>query len=740
MSTDRPSDRPALEVIPAEGNLAPTLLVDGEPIHDRALPFAEVLALAERAPDVVAVFGVGLGYPVAGALQLCPGTRVVAWEPVPGLADDARRLLAEEWKLDMDRVVVAGDLADFEAALLVALADGATSLAVVELPRLAGLRPGDVRAFRAAVRDAIDAGTLGALPGRIDPDFFGNLARATAEIAATPPAAGLEEKLAGVPVAVVDRPPRPGELEPLARLSGGALFFASLPAAEVLRGAGLPVDLLLVEGTGVPREAERVLAADAVLLLPPGVHPDWWEVPCRGRLLLGHTAASWLFPRGDVAEIVPLAFGARLPLAITALHAGAGPLWVLPWEEPAPREEWNRLDPRHRVRSALARMALGAGRALIEISPGTGAVRPARDPRERFAAALAELRPLGAERVRAALDAARRGIHRLGAEARLHREDGLLSLLPGHLSRRAAADPFARVFLAPGLRATETASGSRLDALREGALGFLDWMERHLPAAPASARGIATVPAIERSPVTVFVPVAPGEEVPARVLMWSLDRRTDRRVRIRRLLQEAPARLGALFEGLPRHLWFLAAAALLEPGEHAIYLEPTVLLLDDIGNLWDLDPGPRGFLLPDSGDPQVARIVRPGSGDPRELLVAWREGRLVRRELAAEAGPLAAGKLPGTWCARDRADLSTSAARMTCADWYPWRSPFHPLSWLWEFHFLSACQAGYLSARDLRRAVERGELRGELEERARRLATPLAPGVAAGIPARPARP
>ncbi len=739
MSTDTPAAQPTLQVIPAAGPLAPTLLVDGEPIHDRELPFAEVLGLAGRAPDLVAVFGVGLGYPVAGALQLCPETRVVAWEPVPGLAEDARRLLADEWKVDLDRVVIAGDLADFEAALLAALGDGAASLAVVELPRLARLRPGDVRAFRAAIRDAVDAGTLGALPDRIDPDFFGNLARATAAIAATPPAAALEERLSGVPVAIVDRAPDEAELAALARLSQGALLWASVAAAARLRQAGLPVDLLLVEGTGVPREEERALAADAVLLLPPGAHPDWWEVASRGRLLLGHAAAAWLFPRGDVAEIVSLAWGARLPLAITALHAGAGPLWVLPWEEPDPPEDWNRLDPRHRVRSALTRMALGAGRALIELSPGTGRVRPARDPRERFAAALAGLVPLGTERLRSALDAARRGIHRLGAEARLHREDGLLALLPGHLSRRAAADPFARVFLAPGLRATENASGSHLDALREGALGFLDWMGRHLPPAPASA-GVAAVAPVEPSPVTVFVPVAPGEEVPARVLMWSLDRRTDRRVRIRRLLQEAPTRLGPLFEDLPRDLWFLAALALLEPGEHAIYLEPTVLLLDDIGNLWDIDPGPPGILLPRGGDPQVARLARSPGDDPRELLVAWRRGRVARGELAGPGGRLGAGALPDAWCARDRADLATSAARMTCAEWYPWRSPFHPLAWLWEFQFLSACEAGYLSPRDLRRAVERGDLRRDLPERVRRLRAPLAPGAPAGRSARPTGP
>ncbi len=727
MPTTSSTDRPRLDVLPAEGPLAPTLLVDGVPIHDRRLPFAEVLGLADRAPDVVAIFGVGLGYPVAGALQLCPATRVVAWDPVPGVARAARRLLAGDWKLDMKRVALAEDLADFEAALLAALDDGTRSLAVVELPRLAGIRPAEARAFRAAIRDAVDARTLGAVPDRVDPDFFGNLARATDAIARTPAAGSLAGKLSGVPLAVVDRPPSADERELLGRIAGGALVWASLPAAPALRDAGLPVDLLLVGGTAVPREAERSLAAGTVLLLPPGAHPDWWEVPCRGRLLLGHTAAAWLFPPGDVAGIVSLAWGSLLPLAVTALHAGAGPLWILPRREPDPEREWNRLDPELRVRSALSRMALGAGRALIELSDRTGPVRAARDPRERFSRALAEAVPPGPAAIRAALRHARRGILRLGTEARLHREEGLLALLPGHLARRAAADPFARIFLAPGLRAAEGNPGPGLHALREGALGFLDWMERHLPSPPPSSPGASRVTTVERSPVTVFLAAAPGEEIPARVLMWALDRRTDRVVRIRRVLREAPARLGELFAGLPRGLWFLAAAALLEPGEHGIYLEPSVLLLDDVGNLWDLDPAGRGFLVPAEGDPQLARLFRRRGWNPRELLAAWREGTL-RREDLHPGGRAGGGPLPGAWSARDRADLATSAARMTCRDWYPWRSPFHPLAWLWEFQFLAACEAGYLSPRELRRAVERGELRPGLADLAGRLRSPLLPG------------
>ena len=725
-------DHPTLELRPGGGQDAPTILVDGEPLHDPAQPFREVLPLAGRQPDVVALLGVGLGYPVAGALRLCPGTRIVAWEPLPGLAPEARRILAEEWKVPRDRVLVAEELADFTASLIEALA-GARSLAVVELRAAATRLPHVARAFRAAIRDAVDAGTLGALPEDQDPDFFGNVARATAALAATPPAAALADRLGGVPVVVVDRAPDPALVDALRRLAPGALAWASLEGARSLRAHGLPVDVLLPTGTGVPSAEDRDLASGAVLLLAPGVHPDWWEVPCRHRLLLGHTAATWLLPPGDVAEIVPLRWGPLLPLAVTALHAGAGPLWILPWEEPAPADQWNRLLPATRVRSALERMALGSGRALIELTPRTGRVRPARDPRERLAGALAGLPPLGEDRVRAAIHRARDGIRRLGVEALLHREAGLLPRLADHLARRAAADPFARVFLAPGLRAAETFSPGGLDRLREGALGFLEWMERRLPGPPPPAPA-APAPSIAPSPVTVILPVTPGEEIPARVLMWSLDRRCDRPIRIRRLLQEAPDRLGELFAGLPREAWFLAAAALLEPGEHAIYLEPSVLLLDDVGRLWDLAPTEAPILVPAEGAPTIARIDRVAPGQaPRDLLRALRRGELAPADLRP-GGRAGFGPLPPAWSARDRVDLTTSAARMTCAEWLPWRSPLHPLAWLWEFQFLAACEAGYVTPRELRRAVERGELRADLLEGARGLRV----GAEFGVPGRAA--
>ena len=110
-STDAGRAAPRLEIVPADAarDLCPTLLLDGQTLHDPVQPYGDVLSLEGKRPAVIALFGVGLGYTVAGALRLCPTARVVAWEPLTEMASIARRMLADEWRLS-DSAPVETDL------------------------------------------------------------------------------------------------------------------------------------------------------------------------------------------------------------------------------------------------------------------------------------------------------------------------------------------------------------------------------------------------------------------------------------------------------------------------------------------------------------------------------------------------------------------------------------------------------------------------------------------------------
>lgn len=718
--TTTPTRTATVSIIPGDDpqGLCPTLIVDGVTMHDPQQPYRDVLPLDGCEPQVVAAFGLGLGYNAAGARLLSPGAVVVAWEPIPEMAEIARRMIAEEWNL-VGAVFVETDLADFQARLL-DLISGAESLATIELSPLAAAHPDWAAQFRAVIDEVVAADTLGSMV-TIDGAGWAQLGRATTRLAGTPLLSSMVGSLTGHPAAIVTAvEPTAATLAALRVRQARTTLIATPPAAHALHRAGIEPDLVVVAGN-----EPLIPGADfsrVALAIAPEADPGWWQVQAAAQLVFGHSAAAWMLPENDPAAVISTRFGAPLALGLTALSLGARPIACPdPGAEPADAG-WNLLSAHQRTARVLARCSALASATFVALDElpigGSAAVKPSL-----AALVTREGRSLGAERLRLALTGARRAVGRLTREHRQFARTPLPQLLGPYLRLRAEGSLFTKAFIGPAAAANsslETQAGQR-----EAAFGLLDWMDEQLPPPAVSHSGTITQEIAPHSTDTlrVFIADSKGADVATRVLLWALDRFTHRRIEVRHLKHEIPARLGGRATALPPAWQALLVPTLCHHSGRAIVIDPRMVVLEDLGQLWDLRL-----------DGQAALLAGHEGGGGLALIDAarapWRAVDVVNRfergdDLAAlwltpERSP-GVGRLPAVWCERDRLALDTAGTQYSCEPWMPWLRELHPLTWLWEFQLVHALEDGYLSHGMLRDGVERGEIRSTLLNLAARL-------------------
>ncbi len=694
--------RAQLEVLPTDeaAGFAPTLLYRDTPLHDRVQPYREVLPLEGAAPDLVILFGVGLGYTAAGALHLCPKARVVAWEPVPEMAAIARDVLQREWNLGAS-VVLEEDLADFQARLIEALRR-ARSAAVVELSALAALEPAHAASFRDAVRAAIDATSL-AQGAELDHAQLQNIADVAPHLAGARSFAGLAGALGGVPGVAVPTAPDAAALASIRALHASCCVVATAEAAPALAAGGAAPDVIVVRRAGPPDAAQWAAAAGAVLALCPESHPDWWTAPCAARLALLHTATPWLDPQDELGPRATFAWGDELPVILAALHLGLGPLYVsaLSYGDDA---RWNLLSAPVRRDMLLRRWAHAASVELRELPPaGAPGTHHAAAP-GRFTAALAAG---GAPFRGPDLAAATRALDTLARDL-AHAATLAEPARSAYVTRRAESDTFTRALTAPAL-----AHDGDLFAALDGARTLLAaFGEPPRPAPPAATN----------ETVRVFIGALPGEEVPARVLLAAIERHTHARLAVRFVGPEIVDALGPRAAALPRAYWPFLVPALCGHEGRALYVEPSVLVQGDVLDAWNAPLGPNVALVPSQGPVSLAVIDAgraPWDAPFLERLLAGQESPSAL--LAAGSAP-GIGALPEAWQARDEAPLLASAIRFTCEPWLPWKRDLHPAAWIWEAAFVLAANQDALSVNEIQRAEAQGHVRAGFAEAARSLA------------------
>lgn len=728
------SSRPIVHVVPGDDSagLCPTLTVDGLAMHDRVQPYQEVLPLEGKEPEVIALFGVGLGYTAAGALLLAPNAKVIAWEPIQEMADIARRMLGDEWNL-ADRVVIETDLADFQARLLEAVTD-ARSLATIELAALAQRSPDLVAAFRQIVDEVIDADTLGAL-ATTSSEGWANVGRAAQRMTSVPLFSSLAGTMAGRPAVVVTTAAlATPELDLLRSLVPSALLVATPASAAMLRREGFIPELVVVRDDQPPAPDLLGALVLSTVAIAPDSHPGWWEVACSAQLVFGHTSTAWMFGEEDPSAIISFRFGAEIPLALTAIALGARPIALV--VASGDREQrWNLLHSARRAERVMARCGALAGTSFVGLQALVAT--PRYGGPQLTDLARSKGRPLGAGELQRQLARARRAVGRIAREQRQFQRDEGQELLSLYLKMRAGGHPFTRAFMAESDHSS-VPSTEMWVGRRETAFGLLDWMEEQLPPALVPTGGIITTEVADRGhdPVRVFVAAESTDDVAVRVLLWSIDRFTSRRVEVRHLRHEIPARLGARAAALPLSLQMLLVPSLCGHQGKAIVVDPTTVLLEDIGLLWDQPLGPHWGLVPAEGSHGLALIdcARAPWGAV-DIFTRHERGEALAAALLKPGTSPGIGKLPVEWAERDRATLETAAVRFTCAPWMPWKRDLHPLTWMWEYQLLVAAQEGYLSRAMLEEAVARGDVRATL--------LPLAPagrasGAAARAEARPA--
>ena len=662
--------RPLLTIVPADepAGLCPTLLFDGEPIHDRRQPYTELLALDGAEPDLVILFGVGLAYTAAGARRMFPAARVVAYEPVPEMAEIARRFLRDEWRLE--GVLVDQDLADFSARLIAAI-PGARAAAVVELEALARLVPDEAAAFRAVVRETIDASTQTKVVPPASAEAWANIILAAPRLAGDPTLASCADALAGRPGLVVCAPPDGPGAAPLRALARSCCVVAAADTAAALHAAGVPVDVVVARGP-VPADGAPWLAG-AALLAAPEASPSWRAVPAAARLLFPHAGTAFALPEEAGARAAGFAFGDELPLVHAALTLGLGPIFVSGRRDDADAS-WNLLAPSARRDALLRRRSAVSGVPIRDVPENPEATATPPAPPRRFAEALADRgRALGAEAVACAVAAAGERIDALVDEAAL--------IVPQrraeYLARRAAGDALAQVVVAgAGLGA---ASG--LGGLEKSAAAAQVLLRHVAEALGAPARRTTVVPfhTADEAPVRVFVGGENEAPAASRALRAALAAELGPRGDVRSLDRELAAALGDEAAAIPAAARPLLVARLCRGKGRAVYIEPSALPLRGLDRLARGEM--RGFaaLVPAEGPASIALIdaAHPAFAGP-EL-----EARLAQGLGLAARGDLFAGELPAEWSWRDQAPLGAAAVRFTCPEWAPWRSDLHPCAYLW---------------------------------------------------------
>lgn len=713
---------PALTIVPGDDHagICPTLLVDDVPWHDPSQPYREVLHLEGTSPEVVVLFGVGLGYGAAGVAQLAPAARIIAFEPLPGMAELARLVLDQEWNLGA-RVVVESDLADFQARLLEALFPAA-SLAVVELQALAAREPGLAARFRDTLRETIAATTFGALPANTDGERWAQIARHAHHLAVLPRFASLAGTLAGTAAALVAEPPSAEAALAIRKIAEGGVILSGTEALPSLLSAGIQPDLALIHDQKPPAPEVVSRLGNCWLAVTPDSHPGWLEAPSRGICLFGHTATAWMFPAHDMAHLVSFRWGQTFPLAAAGAALGVQTAYLVS-PLPGADQGWNLLEGQSRQFLTGRLCLMGNGGELLTCpSPDQVAARAplSRDPIFRRWKQAA--RPLGASTLRQGLTRARSAVSRLGRECHAFPASFPPGDLFSFLRHRAEGDPFTRAFVKP-LLDIEPENVQTIAHRLEGTQGYLDWVEQNLPAAaPGTATAQAGDTSADHLAHPIFIGGGPADFVPQRVLLAALDDLAATRLEVRYLHQEVQARFAGRAAALPETLWPLLIPELCQQRGKALFIDPAVVPLEDPRALFGLLCATRPALAPALGPPRLAVIDC--------ARAPWSVEQVLADPAGADAclkpgGAGRTGALPDPWFCRDAVRLDSAAVHFTCTPWLPWHQDLHPLRWLWECQFLRAVFAGYIAFPELEREADRGRLRRSLVERA------LLPGGAA---------
>ncbi len=708
MNTAVPGSEVLLEIVqPANETDCPSLRFDGVLWHDPKQPYGEVLPLEGCQPQVVALCGVGLAYAAAGALQLAPDARILAWEPLPGMAERARKILRDEWQLE-EKVIVESELADFQARLIELCRD-ADRLATVENPGFASSHPALTQHFREIVQQVVDAGTLSFAPRRSGEEKWTRLLANFEAVAQAPPLSRLGGVFMGRTAIAIASAPDARAMEALRSANGGHAIVTIPDVAPLLLREGIHPDVVVV-GKGEAPSAELANAlAPCVLAVTPDSDPAWWTTSCAGRLVLGHTGCAWLMPEDDPAKILSFRWGEEIPLALGALALGASRVLGAGFSESADAR-WNWLAASRRRDRVIERVATSSGASAARWN-GEPLPEAPLDPLPELAPLCARAEALGGDSLRQTIARARAAVLQLGREHRRHAELLPPTTLEPHLGRRAEGQLFTRAFFAD----TEIA-GRDFEARETRALAFLTESAHRIPgteraAAPATRAGLR-----QRSDtLVVYLGDEPGESLAGELLRSQVKRLSSRPVEVLRLSDRLRAVFGPRATELPRALRVQLIPTLCDRAGRAIYVEPSVLMLEDPAALWELDLEGAAALAPLLGPPSLLLIdCERAAWHPEEILSADADGRTKLAERLRPGVSTGVGVLPETWCLRDDVRLDACAVRYTCDPWVPWRSDLHPIRWLWEFQLHAAIAEGRIGAHALARAAERGELRPEL--------------------------
>jgi hypothetical protein len=713
-SNDASSTETRIELVPADEarGHCPTLKVDGTLWHDPVQPYRPVFALDGARPDVVAVFGLGLGYAAAGALQLNPRARIVAWEPIAEVRELAETLLRDEWQI-ADRVAVEAEAADFQARLLAACR-GARSMASLELPALRQRDPSRAREFRRVVQEVVDADTLTSLPadaGASDPlDVLPQLASHPRLLQVAGPWRGQTALL------LADLPDESTRAA-IARCHGRCQIVTSARLAPVLARAGLQPDLVVVRDGAPPTEEACSVMSESLVGVSPDSHPAWWTAPAAGRFVLGHSSTAWLLPPGDPGQVLSYRWGPEVPMAVAALTLGARALVPVSFER-SPDAHWNWLAPSRRRQRIIHRLSGQTGAEVIDWS-GKAEELPEPSERPDLRSTLARAEPIGHASLRGALSRSRRALERLRRET-----DRMGPALPprglaAYAAHRAEADPFTRVHVTlpladPLERGDEPALN--LDPIWDRAAETLDRAEARLGFAAK------TVPAaggslLSRRPLRVFVGAGKDLAVPTAVLERQIHRQASGPVEIVTLQDALAERFGPRARSLPPAAAKLLVPALCDFEGRALYVEPSVLVFGDVFELNEHDMAGAAALAPLDGPASVLLIdAERADWDPEKVLSAAATNPEALESLLMPSVSRGIGKLDEAWCRCDDPSLEASAVRITCAPWLPWLAAHHPAAWAWEAMLAAAIAERAVTPQDLDAAVAHGALRTELAQ------------------------
>ncbi len=701
-------EAPRLEILPADERTGscPSLLVDDLRWHDPQQPYAETLPLEGRHPEVVALLGVGLGYAAAGALQLSPGCQVVAWEPLPGMAEQARALLRDEWKIS-EQVAVESELADFQARLIERCRQ-ADSMASIVNPALAARDRNLQKRFEEIIQEVVDAGTLSFAPRAVDAGKWIRLVDNLPAIASAPPLARFATVWAGHQAFVVASMPDAEALDTLRKRSSSCGLVTTPDLALVLAERGVTAELVVVGSSSPPPRECAQGFPKALLAITPDSHADWWALPAMGHASLGHTGCSFLLPPGDPSSVISFRWGSEIALVVAAYALGAQRVHTVGF--PSSRDaDWNWLCASRRRDRVLERIATSSSRELVLWNAAsTSIMHETTTPAEAIDPSIAP--SLGAGALQKALSRSRDAVRILRREARRYRGRVRRTKLEDYLLRRAEGDAFTRAFIAEHAdpkRAIETRCDEAL-AFFDRATLRLPELDVALPSPPEAARELCD------QTLRIFID---GDEeepstLPGQVLAHQLRRMTDRELEIIELPAALSELLGPTAQRLPQSLRILLIPLLCRFSGRALYLAPNVCVFDDPALLWETPLLGARALAPRQGAPSIVLLDAAAAGwDPRGLLEALADGLTVFDERLRPGAGTGIGTLPDRWCARDELRIDTAAMSYTCRPWLPWKSALHPLRWAWEFHLIAALEEGLILRSQLESTCELDHLR-----------------------------